>query len=262
MKIAKAKAIELLRQQLAEAPRIKALHHGHAEVGKWREKTRCILGNLCGEDSSQLARFDGIRYSLMMWSESTPDSAWQRAYVGGMEDAEAQLEATVSEVESFWADDNTDDRPTATGQLALLFDRFHIVARQLRSRHGDRQTLDVSDEYDVQDLLHALLRLYFDDIRPEEWTPSYAGGASRMDFILNEHGAAIEVKKTRKSMTAKDVGEQLLVDVAKYKEHPKTKSLFCFIYDPEGLLPNPSGMERDLSRSGGDIPVTCVIRPK
>ena len=83
-----------------------------------------------------------------------------------------------------------------------------------------------------------------------------------MDFILDEHGIAIEVKKTRKSMTAKDVGEQLLVDIAKYKEHPKTKSLFCFVYDPEGLLANPSGIERDLSNANNGIPVTCVIRPK
>ena len=53
--------------------------------------------------------------------------------------------------------------------------RFHLVARQLRKRHDDRSTLDISDEYDVQDLLHSLLCLFFDDIRSEEGTPSYAG---------------------------------------------------------------------------------------
>jgi hypothetical protein len=51
----------------------------------------------------------------------------------------------------------------------------HLVARQLRKRHRDRATLIIADEYDVQDLLHALLRLEFDDVRPEENTPSYAG---------------------------------------------------------------------------------------
>jgi hypothetical protein len=33
----------------------------------------------------------------------------------------------------------------------------------------------LKDEYDVQDLLYALLRIFFDDVRPEEWTPSFAG---------------------------------------------------------------------------------------
>ena len=42
----------------------------------------------------------------------------------------------------------------------------------------------MEDEYDVQDLFHALLTIYFEDIRKEEWSPSYAGGASRMDFLL------------------------------------------------------------------------------
>jgi hypothetical protein len=50
--------------------------------------------------------------------------------------------------------------------------RFHRVVRQIRRRHDQRSTLEVSDEYDVQDLVHALLTLRFDDIRPEECTPS------------------------------------------------------------------------------------------
>ena len=72
----------------------------------------------------------------------------------------------------------------AHAALNLIFQRFHKVARQVRSRHDQRDTLSISDEYDVQDLLHALLSIYFDDIRAEEWTPSYAGSSSRMDFLL------------------------------------------------------------------------------
>jgi len=48
--------------------------------------------------------------------------------------------------------------------LKQLTDRFHKVALQLRVRREDRPTIDVTDEYDVQDLLHSLLHLYFDDI--------------------------------------------------------------------------------------------------
>ena len=76
--------------------------------------------------------------------------------------------------------------------------RFHLVAKQLRDRHDARNTLDIEDEYDVQDLLHSLLRIFFDDIRPEEYTPSYAGKSSRMDFLLKGYDTVIEVKMTRK----------------------------------------------------------------
>ena len=79
--------------------------------------------------------------------------------------------------------------------LERIFMRFYKIARQLRNRHGNRQTLSIEDEYDVQDLLHALLHLYFDDIRPEEWTPSYAGKSARVDFLLKNEKTVIEVKK-------------------------------------------------------------------
>ena len=54
-----------------------------------------------------------------------------------------------------------------------------MVARQLRLRGEYRLTVNIEDEFDVQDLTHALLRLHFDDIGTDEWTPSYTDGASR-----------------------------------------------------------------------------------
>lgn len=133
--------------------------------------------------------------------------------------------------------------------IERVFDRFHMIARQLRTRYSNRETLKISDEYDVQDLLHALLLLYFNDVRAEEWTPSYAGGCVRMDFLLKDIQTVIEVKKTRESMSAKDLGEQLIIDIEKYKVHPDCKQLYCFVYDPEGLLGNPVGIKNDLESS-------------
>lgn len=141
-------------------------------------------------------------------------------------------------------------------------DFIYIIVRQLRSRYDRRPTLDVEDEYDVQDLLHCLLRLYFDDIRPEEWTPSYAGGCSRMDFLLKNESIAIEIKKTRKGLGQKELGDQLIVDKERYRGHPSCKTLMCFVYDPDGKIPNPSGMENDLSGQEGDLSVKVLIVPK
>ncbi len=124
--------------------------------------------------------------------------------------------------------------------------RFRIVVNQLKYRHSNRNTLTVTDEYDVQDLLHALLKVEFDDVRPEEWIPSYAGGAVRMDFLLKEIDTVIEVKMTRISMTPKSLGEELIIDIEKYRCHPNCKRLYCFVYDPEMRLNNPIGLKNDL----------------
>lgn len=140
--------------------------------------------------------------------------------------------------------------------------RFHLIARQLQHRHSNRATLEVNDEYDVQDLLHALLRLDFEDIRPEEWTPSYAGASGRMDFLLKQERIVVEVKKTRMGLAHREVGEQLIVDIERYKNHPDCKLLVCFVYDPEGRIGNPRGVENDLqSRSTDDLLIRVLIRP-
>jgi len=147
--------------------------------------------------------------------------------------------------------------------IERIFSRFHQVARQLRARYASRDTLDVADEYDVQDLLHALLRLYFDDIRPEECTPTYAGGSSKMDFLLKDAQVVIEVKKTRERLGDREIGTQLIEDIARYKEHPDCRTLACFIYDPEGKLGNPIGLENDLAKlSTDDMNVKVFIFPK
>lgn len=146
-------------------------------------------------------------------------------------------------------------------ELENVFNKFHKVARQLRTRHDSRSTLKISDEYDVQDLLHALLLLQFDDVRPEEWTPSYAGGSVRMDFLLKDEGIVIEVKKTRTSMAAKSLGEELIIDREKYKVHPDCRKLYCFVYDPEGLLGNPNGIKKDLESNSEDF-IKVFIRPE
>lgn len=170
----------------------------------------------------------------------------------------------ISEIREFW-DDNCDSEcfyaANAIENIKLIINRFHQVARQLRSRYSDRNTLKIEDEYDVQDLFHSLLKLYFDDVRAEEWTPSYAGGASRTDFLLKNENIVIEIKKTRQSLKAKELGEQLIVDAVRYQSHPDCDTLICFVYDPEGIIGNPKGIENDLTREFDGIPVYTYIRP-
>jgi DpnII restriction endonuclease len=93
-----------------------------------------------------------------------------------------------------------------SGLLVIYCSRLNVVARQLRDRHEGRSTLEIEDEYDVQDLLHSLLRLHFDDVRSEEWTPSYAGGSGRMDFLLKVEQIVIEAKMARPGRSYQESG--------------------------------------------------------
>jgi hypothetical protein len=159
------------------------------------------------------------------------------------------------EINSFVAD-------KALEQVIQLCTRLHVVASQFRRRHDSRSTLDVNDEYDVQDLLHGLLRIFFDDVRPEEYTPSHASKATRMDFLLKREEIVIEVKMTRKGLSDKEVADQLILDIQRYRSHQNCKTLVCFIYDPEARIANPSGLRTDLSGNKEGLKVVLLIEPK
>lgn len=151
--------------------------------------------------------------------------------------------------------------PHIIGVIHRLCQRFPLYVRQMQRRHAQRTTMHVADEYDVQDLLHSLLVLHFEDVRPEEWTPSYAGTNTRMDFLLKSERVVIEVKMTRKGLDQKKVLEELAVDKMRYRAHPDCKALVCFVYDPHGYCHNPVALERDASEVADGFQVTVIVAP-
>lgn len=132
--------------------------------------------------------------------------------------------------------------------VLTLGERFLYVERELAHRHGNRATLEVKDEYDSQDLLRALLALFFDDVRPEDYVAQYAGASSRIDFIVPEFELAIELKFARDSMDKKQLGDELLVDRQRYDQRKDVRHLVCLVFDHGGILRNPRGLEKDLSK--------------
>lgn len=149
-------------------------------------------------------------------------------------------------------------------RLRRIAARLPLIAQQLLNRRSKagipRPTLTIEDEYDVQDLLHAILRLDFDDIRPEEWSPSYAGSSKRMDFLLKTESIVIEVKKTREGLGQKEIGEQLTIDIANYRKHKDCRHLFCLVWDKDGMIQNPFGLRADLEESNsGFVSVAIAV---
>lgn len=155
---------------------------------------------------------------------------------------------------------NSDSYSNTIEKIELICNKFCQVTRQMRSRYNNRSTLEINDEYDVQDLFHSLLNLYFDDIRREESNPSYAGANSRADFLLKPEQTVIEIKKTRTGLNKKKLGEELTLDIIKYQTHPDCKNLVCFVYDPEVRIECPQGLERELEQVTDKIIVRVFIR--
>jgi hypothetical protein len=151
---------------------------------------------------------------------------------------------------------------TSDERVVSLCRRFPLFVERLQSRQRNRLPFAVNDEYDVQDLLHAVLKLHFEDIRPEEYTPSYAGNSSRVDFFLPRERVIVEAKMTRAHLGQKEVANELAIDVARYAQMPRVDTLICLIYDPGRYCDNPKTLENDIEASKGRLRVRAIVCPQ
>jgi REase_DpnII-MboI len=165
------------------------------------------------------------------------------------------------------SDSPSSNTPQAPLKPAKVEELLEVLVRGLRRamhplthRRRGMQPLSFGSEYDVQDLLHALLRPWVSDIRPEEFTPSYAGSSTRMDFLLPVHKLVIETKIVRDRAHAKRVGDELIVDIEHYRRHPGCVSLWCVVFDPDNLITNAEGFKTDLQGSRATPDGTVNVR--
>jgi hypothetical protein len=136
--------------------------------------------------------------------------------------------------------------------LEILVKGLRRAMHPLTHRRKGAQPLHFSSEYDVQDLLHALLRPWVADIRPEEFTPSYAGSSTRMDFLLPKYKIVIELKFVRDRQHGRKIGDEIIIDTDHYRRHPDCAELWCVLFDPEHFLVNAEGLKNDLEGEKSD----------
>ncbi|MEE5094938.1 hypothetical protein V2K00_11460 [Pseudomonas alliivorans] len=151
---------------------------------------------------------------------------------------------------------------TAHELVVRALGRFHRFAKDLEDRPRGAAGITVQNEYDVQYLVNALLRLEFDNVKPEEPAPSMASGATRLDFFLPDHKLVLEIKMTRDSMTPRSLADELILDIGRYRAHPGCSEIVFFVYDPRGLIKNPVALQNELTEIAGSLPVTLFVSPR
>ena len=170
---------------------------------------------------------------------------------------------TALDVDEFEKRDSL-EKITSLKKLEKILLKFHEVSIKLNNRvsRPSRSGFPINDEYDVQDLLHSLLTIEFEDIRSEEYVPSYASNNSRVDFLLKNEKILIETKKSRENLKDKKIVEELMIDIQYYQKHPDCRILYCFIYDPDDLIQNRAAITNELSKDDEEFKVKIIFSPK
>lgn len=131
----------------------------------------------------------------------------------------------------------------------------HIQVMYQEKIHGkgtikkeDLSKIKIGNEYDVQRMLYSLIRPIFPSARME--ISDDAGYNSiRYDILIDEYDVVIEVKCTRKSMTERNLTEEMGADAFHYK----TDYLFFFVYDKENIIKNVDAFTKGYKRKKFDF---------
>lgn len=102
------KAIEHLRQLKGEAQE-GGVNRRSGDFASWKARVRSVLTRSLGKDHHILAEFEGVRYTLSMFSSNTPDSAFDGAFKRGLEQACGIIEAAIFELEDAGTSDDAVD---------------------------------------------------------------------------------------------------------------------------------------------------------
>jgi hypothetical protein len=257
----KDEAVDKLQRQINAISELTKESLRSPKFKEWQRNTEIAITKIFGDSTRHSQDFRRVSYTTRTPNEGTHTYQPDERFKYGLENARSVLNSMCEEVKEYGLENTSKKEEGALQKIEKICHRFHLVAKQLRARRENKTTFSIDDEYDVQDLLHALLKVEFDDIRPEEHTPSYASNTSRMDFLLKQEQIVIETKKTRKGLGSKELGEQLIIDIEKYKVHPDCRVLVCFVYDPDAKISNPRGVENDLNRYEELFQAKVIITP-
>jgi len=126
----KSKALERLHKALDVIENLKQTEFGSPEFEKWRRNTEVAISNTFGENARHVKDFTSISYSLQFYTPEIPDSAFQRAYINGLESATSVLQSMIEEVEEYWeAESITPNSPQSPTVPTRTQDIFIIHGR-------------------------------------------------------------------------------------------------------------------------------------
>ena len=160
--------------------------------------------------------------------------------------------------------DNMMTERTDSGDLLKVLNNFPLFLagmfenephKSCTFQKQDLEKIKIQNEYDLQFVLYAYLRPLYPTIRAEVSEDIGYAGPVRPDFVISPE-CALEVKYTRKTMSIRDLKEQIAADITHYKE----KEIYFFIYDKEKMIDSPEAFREAYESKGGDKDIHIVIQ--
>ena len=147
--------------------------------------------------------------------------------------------------------------------LLQYLENFYMFLESLTERCIDKhatlkmdelQKIKIENEYDLQHLLHAVLKPLYPDIRKEASEDSGVG-TIRTDLKIPCLNVAIEAKCTRDTMPLKKLTEEIEADIVHYTE----KNIVFFVYDKAKIIKEKQNYKTHFNRTFDGKNIKMII---
>lgn len=213
-----------------------------ADLESLTNRFATIVIEMYGANTQQSERYEEWRaYWHPSYNTNDPDYVFeqkvQKAFQEGVKRTLTEIDSVTKQLEMKLQHLGI-TKMTATAEVALalqLCGRLNHSAKVLNRRQRNKPPFDITDEYDVQDLLKSILRAYFKYAVSEDPISKVAGVSSRADFAIEDLGVVIEVKYVHgpsdQSRLVKEYGEDLLF----YSKCPFLEHFIYVVYGADDL---------------------------
>ena len=180
----KEKALEKL-SELMQRTELQIEGGGDESFERWKRATNVAIEKIFGQDSPHVKEFDGIRYSLGIWTTSTPDSAFTVAKIAGLKRAKELLKSLEDEVLEYWeANDSENIEDTSISSDYIDKDRIEALKKLKTDDFDFSRLVRICEEINIANInrsyitIGALVRILIDHIPPTLGHPTFAMVAS------------------------------------------------------------------------------------
>lgn len=214
----------------------------HAELESLTNRFKSTMIDMYGQNTQPSERYEEWRaYHLSSWNQMDSDQKRHRQiqedYRDGLKRTLTELDSVVEQLQLKLQHAGVTKMTTSAEiQLVLqLCGRLNHSAKVLNRRRANKQPFEIKDEYDVQDLLQAVLRAYFKYSVSEDPISKLAGASSRADFAIQELGVIIEAKYVHSPNEQDRITKQFAEDCQSYSQSPFLEHFIYLVYGAEDL---------------------------
>jgi hypothetical protein len=216
-----------------------------------------------------------IIINFMLWFSKFKDSSSHEIFNEVMDDSYNQngFMDSIIELQKYARKSHiiiTEDKRVDNEKLSIIFsalDKFTSASKSLSERRKGKPTISLDDEYDIQDVLHVILRPHFPTIKIEEVV---SGNDTekflKIDFVVSDLKVAVECKCIRDIKHARSITKELNDDIQTYHRHQDCNYLIFFVYDQDLLISNPDTLEKNYTNEQTfgtrKMKIELKIRPK